>query len=141
MYVDASLLIAWASMEKTTPVDIREGMTEVLRRVDKGELHLVLSTIHKPECLTVGPFIDRLFEKKRHVTVVDVTVRIANRAREYMRTYSLKPPDAIHLATASLYQCESLFTRDAKLLKARVVDTTRVCLPPPPRQRELDLHE
>lgn len=139
VYIDANLFIAWYSQERSTPVDVREGVTDILRRVDRGELHLVLSTIHKPECKSASAFMDSLFAKKRHVTIVDVSVRIANRAREYMGAYNLKPFDAIHLATATLYECAFLYCRDGKLLRTKYVDKTAVCLPPQARQRELDL--
>lgn len=113
IYIDADLIIAWLADEETTPKDIRDSVDELIRKIENGHYHLVMSTILKPECASVKAFVDALFRKRRHVTPVNVTIRVADRAREYMGTYSLKPNDAIHLATATLHECECLYTKDA----------------------------
>lgn len=138
IYIDACLLIAWLTDEDGTEDVIKIGVHDLMKRIEKFEVHLIVSTILKPECKSIREFVDKLFARKSRVTPVDVTNRIANRARDYRETYKLKSPDAIHLATATLFECTHFYTNDAKLLKIGEIDKTKIALPPRPLQEELD---
>lgn len=52
------------------------------------------------------------------VAVVDQ--RVAVKAREISRLYHLKPPDAIHVATAILYGASRIFTYDKDMLELTI---------------------
>lgn len=61
--------------------------------------------------------ISRFFSND-YIHLVQVTQRIATEAAHIARKHGVKPPDAIHLATAILNQCDAVHTYDGvKMLK------------------------
>lgn len=64
--------------------------------------------------------IDEFF-KHPWIQIALVDRRVATKAREVSRKYRIKPPDAIHIATALLYRATNFFTYDDKLV-AKVKD-------------------
>lgn len=58
--------------------------------------------------------------RTRHLKVVNVNSRIAERAAQLRATYNLKTPDAIQIATALESRCDAFLTNDIAL--KRVTD-------------------
>lgn len=72
--------------------------------------------------LTVEQQIDELWADRAALKLVELHEAITREARQIIRLamtrgWSLKPIDAIHLATAKCSQCEEFHTYDAPLLK------------------------
>jgi predicted nucleic acid-binding protein len=64
--------------------------------------------------------VDAMWSDRSIVTLVEVDAVVAIAAREIIRrgmneSRTLKPPDAIHLATARQYSCSDFHTTDEKL--------------------------
>jgi len=96
-----------ASEEKTWALTSALTVAEVVR----GEGGTI------PE--SAEPVIDSFFSSPwLRVAVVDQ--RVAMKAREISRLYHLKPPDAIHVATAILYGASRIFTYDKDMLELTI---------------------
>jgi predicted nucleic acid-binding protein len=93
----------------------------LLDAMDAAEVFIVTSELTLAETL-VGPIKAQnlLIQKTYHsfltttdiLEVVPVSRRILEEAAQLRATSKLKLPDAIHLATALQYQCESFLTND-----------------------------
>lgn len=106
-----------------------------LERARKGEVLIVTSTLTIAEVLWMrnAPKISKKkavivqsFFRKSFFRVVNVTRKIAERAQELVWDHSIKPKDAIHVATAEFYSVPVLETFDADL----IAKSGRVGVPP-----------
>jgi predicted nucleic acid-binding protein len=95
-----------------------EGLAEAARNVEKGDADLFTSAITRTEVLR-GKMTDVQREKfsklfqRRNVVQIDVTTRVldmAGKIREW--NGKISTPDAIHLATAILYEADEFHTTD-----------------------------
>ncbi len=108
--------ILWLD-EKGEPDDV-DGLDEVVREVESGRADLFTSAFTKTEVLE-GKMTDAqraLFNKlfqRRNVVQVDVTTRVLDLSTE-IRNWNPKisSGDAIHLATAILYEADEFHTTD-----------------------------
>ncbi|UFU03847.1 PIN domain-containing protein [Ruania suaedae] len=119
--LDSSALIAVIKDEPNA--DHVEGLLGML---DRGEVQLVesvvaLAEVYKPSDHKDSAVRDRhdtklqqirLLLESRTVLLLDVTQPIVRKATEYRRDYRMKLPDAVHLATAALNDCDWLVTFD-----------------------------
>ena len=90
----------------------------------------------------------REFFRNPYIAVKSVDRFIAERAAEITRTFGVKPPDAIQIATAIRWKCESFQTFDGLSRKGLLRFDGKIGTPPlkietpvavslPPQQREL----
>lgn len=99
-----------------------EGVADVVRDVDNGEAVLMSSVMTRTEVLDcrLSEEARRLFDRalqRQHVQLIAQDIRVAQLSHE-IRNYhqergaKLSSPDAIHLATAILYQADEFHTFD-----------------------------
>jgi predicted nucleic acid-binding protein len=97
-----------------------------LERARKGEVVIVTSSLTLAEVLWMKGAprttkqkaeLVRQFFRKSYIRVVNVTRKIAEEAQELVWDHSIKPKDAIHVATAKAYGTPILETFDEKLIK------------------------
>jgi predicted nucleic acid-binding protein len=70
-----------------------------------------------PDQLATDAAMIRCFFENDFIAVRNVDRLIAERAGEFVRKHTIKPPDAIHLATAAFSKCSCLQTYDRPLLR------------------------
>lgn len=123
----------------------------VLKEGEKGHILLVTSALTIAEVLFIRPGGPKLPPEKReaverffkadYITVRNVTRATAELARDVFWDHGIKPKDAIHVATACLFNIPVLHTFDGDLLSKSgiVVDghTLRIEKPHIPHQLEL----
>ena len=115
-YWDSCAFILWLD-EKGERADV-DGLAEVVKEVEKGDADLFTSAVTKTEVLKgrMTPEQEdkftRLFQR-RNVVPVDITGRVLDLS-EKIREWNPKvsTPDAIHLATAILYEADEFHTTD-----------------------------
>lgn len=98
-------------------------LESIIEQAKNGDIVLVASTLVLAEVVKLdapdataeeeAKRILRFFEND-FIKVRNVTRRIAEHAADMVRVYSIKPPDAIHVATALAGKCVSLQTYDGK---------------------------
>lgn len=98
----------------------------VLSEAEKGHILLVTSALTIAEVLFIRPGGPRLPPEKRedvekffkadYITVRNVTRAIAELARDVFWDHGIRPKDAVHVATASLFKVPVLHTFDGDLL-------------------------
>jgi predicted nucleic acid-binding protein len=119
-YWDACVYIAWVKKDFQDGVHL-EHIEELIRRSRTGDVTIITSTITITEVLDFGvegrdEFL-KLFHQEQH-EAFDVDIRVATKAHQYREYYrAQKSPgpttaDAIHLATAFLYQAKAFHTFD-----------------------------
>jgi predicted nucleic acid-binding protein len=116
-YWDSCAFIAWLTNEKRAPGEI-EGLEEIVKQIENRTADLFTSEMTKAEVLEgkMTPEERLRFTKlfqRRNVVAVDATGRVftlAKEIREWNAKISL--PDAIHLATAILYDADEFHTTD-----------------------------
>lgn len=108
--------------------------TRLLRRAERDQLQLVTSVLTLMETLVVPKrqkqvqLCERyreLFAGFPHLAVLPIDPPIAEAASDLRATYSLRTPDALHLATAIVAGAEAFVTEDRRLAHIsaiRVVD-------------------
>ena len=77
------------------------------------------------ECLGTPVILDdaelsalyRTFFHMEYVTLLPVTRAICEQAADLRARYGFKSPDALHLASAIVHDCECFVTRDARLAR------------------------
>jgi predicted nucleic acid-binding protein len=129
VYFDSNVFLAFIADEPD-----RAGIVEeLLRQAEAGDLRVITSTLSIAEVAGVSVQhigstlttelelqLDSLWVTGGPVIVVEATRRIMFTARDLMRRNiadgfpGLKPPDAIHLATATLHEVDGFYTYDAK---------------------------
>jgi len=147
IYWDSDAFLRWLQ-EEAGKVELCEGTIE---RAKAGEIVIVTSTLTLAEVLWMrgGPRVPeekadkvRRFFRHSYIRLWTVTRSIAEDAQDLVWKYSIRPKDAIHVATALAAKCNALETFDEGLLK----QSGAVGAPPlairkriPPRQGRLDL--
>ncbi|MCO5193168.1 MAG: type II toxin-antitoxin system VapC family toxin [Anaerolineae bacterium] len=109
--------------------------TALLNRFQSGLQHAVVSTIALME-LTVHPWREGRADLARqyealllhfpNLDLVDVTRDVARQAAQLRARYQVRPADALHVATAIVYDAEAYITNDLKL--ARVANHIPIVL-------------
>jgi predicted nucleic acid-binding protein len=131
IYLDACVLLSYIDGDE----DRLPIIDELFRRARAGELELITSVLSQIEVAfsstekeqqalsaEVETMIDQLWLPASPVETVELFDQIAWRARGLIRQAmsrgeSLKPPDAIHLATAERLRASQLFSYDTGLPK------------------------
>lgn len=128
IYCDACFFIAYFKNEEGRVASISGCFEEVLDDINKK---LVTSMLSVTEVALVAAerfdvsreideieMLDKLWRNTSLVELVEYNFSLARRARALVRRFNgLKPPDAIHLATAQLVGVPKFYTYDDKLLK------------------------
>ena len=120
-YLDSSVFVAFLN-EETLPTADGRPRVEVARRIleqaDAGTARMVTSALSIaevrifPGATVAAPEAGAgIFEPPR-VLVVNLDPDIARAAQTLGNAYNLKPPDAVHLATAVRYNCVELLVWD-----------------------------
>ena len=97
----------------------------VLERAERGEVLIVTSALTIAEVLWMrgAPRLTKdkastvqKFFRKSYIRVVNVTRKISEAAQVYVWDNDIRPKDAIHVATAVAFCCDSLETFDSGLI-------------------------
>lgn len=131
IYWDANVFIAWLSDEQRAPAEM-SGIADVAEAADAGKLTILTSVLTRTEVLDchMPPDARRKLDlvfKRRHVQLIEVTLRVAERSHEIRNHYHSKgikvtTIDALHLATAVLYGADEFHTFDGAGRKRRPND-------------------
>jgi predicted nucleic acid-binding protein len=116
-YWDSCAIIAWLMGEKHAAGEL-EGFEEIVKQVENGKAVLFTSALTKSEVLEgrMTPeqkeTFSELFQRK-NLVLVEITDRVLTLSKE-IREWNPKisTPDAIHLATAILYEADEFHTTD-----------------------------
>jgi predicted nucleic acid-binding protein len=118
IYWDTCVFIAWLKDEKDKwPPSIWQGIQDVADLVQIGQAILVTSTLTRVEVF-LGTLTQEQKQKfagilrRKNVQEVAPHMRIADRASAIREKHRIKTPDAIHLATAILYDVDEMHTMD-----------------------------
>lgn len=126
VYWDTSIFLAWLQDEQRKPGEM-DGVRECVSGVNSGNIVLVTSHITKTEILEsmMAPEAQESLErllKRRNVRSIAVDGRVgslSSKLRDYYQKQRaidggppLSTPDAIHLATAIIYQVDEFHTFD-----------------------------
>jgi predicted nucleic acid-binding protein len=137
--LDSSVYIDWLSGDVTAPLDdIREVITEIEEK--KASLLVpVIAYIEVMEAQHPKIALFRSFLKRSNVSVVDVTLSLADKAEKVRSSAwklkpkrSIKTADAIFIAASMWAKASMLLTRDDKLIKLSehtIVERLKICLP------------
>jgi predicted nucleic acid-binding protein len=99
-------------------------MRTVFARADAGDLRIITSIITLTEVLVLP--IERGYEayqreyrqmllSTKSIRAEMVNASVAERAAALRAAYRLRTPDALHLATALIHQCDAFLTNDRAL--------------------------
>ncbi len=148
IYLDACVLLSYIDNDS----DRAPIIEELFRRSRANEVELITSTVTRVEVAydstekagqTLDPAvevkIDTLWAPAAPIEIVEFYDQIAVRARDLIRFavtqgWSLKPADAIHLATAVHMQAAEMFTYDSGLPKFSEHAGLKVCEPYNPQE-------
>ncbi len=118
IYWDTCVFIAWLKDEKDKwPPAIWQGIEDVANLVQIGQAILVTSTLIRTEVFlgTLTPEQKLKFQgllRRKNVQEIAPHMRITDRASTIREKHRIKTPDAIHLATAILYDVDEMQTMD-----------------------------
>lgn len=116
VYWDACVFIGWLKPARYTP-EIQNGALTILQSAEARKVNLVTSVltiaevqdaIHDP---IFGERFDELFLRE-NFNYINVDESIARLAQKIGHQYRIKPPDAIHIASAIDYSANCLYTLD-----------------------------
>jgi predicted nucleic acid-binding protein len=104
-------------------IEDRETMCRaVIRQAEQGKFEIATSTLSLAE-VCKNPTIKQTdddqvaaYFEHDYILLVNLDRHVGETARSMMRAYSLKPADAIHLATAIVSRAEELHSFDGDLL-------------------------
>lgn len=148
IYLDACVLLSFIDGDE----DRLPTIDELLRRARAGEVELLTSVLSQVEVAfatsekqavalsaETEAKINTLWLPASPLETVELYDHIAWRARELIRLalangHSLKPPDAIHLATADRMRASEFFTYDKGLPKHRPLFDFPICEPHNPQE-------
>lgn len=95
---------------------------QIIDSAERGETEIVVSALAEAEVVKVDPADPdsetkiREFFARPYVIRVALDIRVAEMAREIVRTYGLKPLDAVHVATALRAKVPTLETFDQEMI-------------------------
>lgn len=123
VYIETTVILALLKGEKGRADLCAAALTDA----KEGATHAITSALTIAEVIKLNgeagylpesthETIKRFFQHP-WIYVVSVDRRVASQARRIAPQLSLKPPDAIHLATAQLYSAERFFTFDTHFLR------------------------
>ena len=120
-YLDTSVHIADVQNEPG-----REVSTEILRLAEQGGLTIIASTfviaelVHATGAKSLPTAEENAAIERRFLNdwtrIVPLTIPIAREARRIARDHNLKPPDAVHVATALRADADIFLTWDEHFL-------------------------
>ena len=107
--------------------EIYETCSQIIQQAERGETEIVISQMAIAETAYIGNLPDdeseqviREFFSREYITPVNVNSPISAAAqglvRKYRHTNRIRPPDAIHLATAMYLNLTVLETTDGRLI-------------------------
>ena len=103
---------------------LKEACPRIIEQAGRGELEIVVSAVAMAEVayLKGVPVEDseariQEFFSRDYIVPIAIDPIVARAARGYIRGHTLKPLDAIHLATAEVWRIPTLETTDPDLLK------------------------
>jgi predicted nucleic acid-binding protein len=142
IYWDSDCFLGWFQ-EEAGKVDLCAGTIE---RAEQGEVLIMTSALTIAEVLWLrgGPRIPedkatiiRRFFRRSYVRIRNVTRAVAEDAQELVWRNSIRPKDAIHVATALGVRANALETFDEFLLSQSGVRGLTIRKPIPPKQTKL----
>lgn len=117
IYLDSCILIYAMEDRGARGAAVRRALADV-------EVEVASSALALQECL-VRPMRERNAELRDrylamfdHIETVDLDAAVFVRAAELRADFSLKTPDALHLAAAQVSGCTELWTNDPRLATA-----------------------
>lgn len=124
VYLDANVLIAYVANEQDRAGvvaavlgDARDEKIELFTSaLSIAEVAYISTDQHGVDPLGNEEAIDQLWIPASPINVMDVSIRVARDARTIIRqsrsssTRTVKPADAIHLASATINECDCIFT-------------------------------
>lgn len=144
-YWDSDVFLGYLNNEP----DKVDGCESVLVAAENGRLIIVTSALtlaevlyakhHKKLPIQMRQTVEGFF-KNRYISVQNVTRFVAEKARDVVWDYGVKPKDAIHVATAVVARLPVINTFDEKLigLSGKLGDPLiKICHPHEPHQKDL----
>lgn len=131
VYWDACSWIAYINQEKEiqgtgqTSENRFEMCCAILDRAEKGEIEIVtsaftLAEVCKPRNIDTSP-LDRLpsFFEKSYILVVQLDMAVGLKSQKIQDSglVNIKPPDAVHLASAQIASVSEFHTFDKRILQ------------------------
>ncbi len=147
LYWDSNAFLAWLQ-EEPVSVDLCRATIE---RAEAGEVLIVTSALtiaevlwlkNHPKVPEARAELVRGFFRRSYIRVRNVTRLIAENSQSLVWDHSIRPKDAIHVATALDAGLSVMETFDGPLLdKSGTVGDPLLLIrkPQPPRQQSLDL--
>jgi predicted nucleic acid-binding protein len=166
VYWDTCIVISLIKKEQRADSTETEAIRELRRKLDAGEITVVTSAITLTEVLDSEipdgnrGELQKLQQMPDRFSLVDVGPAEAEKAHAIRDHYKKMPekqgktvstPDAIHLATAIIWECDAFYTFDEKdhdgkktlgllpLSGDDAVDNLVIRKPPPPAERPLGI--
>lgn len=128
VYLDSNVLIAYVANEEG-----RAGLVQsMLDDAQDEKIELLTSVLSITEVAYVATdqnetyridsveSIDEFWTPSSPIDVIDISIKVAREARAIIRQSKIrgmkvvKPADAIHLASASIHNCDRLFTYESE---------------------------
>lgn len=128
-YIDACAWVGWISREVREGIDRWRVLEHILRHARNGLYKISISAAMLAEVHKVNGAATLSDEQSNqilayfegeHIQIIDVDRWIGEEAHKLCRQYSLKPFDAIHIASALRAGCDYFLTWDDKVLKCSV---------------------
>ncbi len=117
LYIDAASFIYYAELR---PI-YADKMIAVFSLAIANQIGLVTSTVTLTECFTkplkdrnyeIVDTYERMFSETRDISLVPVNKAISRRAADFRAAYNLRTPDSLHIATATMADCDAFLTND-----------------------------
>jgi len=115
IYWDSCVFISYLQRD----ADRVDVLDRIVDRAENGDIVLVISAMVIAEVVKLDGHEDhdaattiKDFFERDYITPRDVDRLTAERAAEISRTHGIKPPDAIHIATALRWHCHCIHTYD-----------------------------
>jgi predicted nucleic acid-binding protein len=139
-YVDSNVYISTLRGPKAEDEQKFRTSAEILHLAESGAFNIYASTFIEAEVIKApGEAVPITSEQEAIIAAYfendfiiwyDLDRLIAQRARQVARDHGMKPPDAVHVATALQARCDQFLTWDEKLHKGgRVIDGLTICEP------------